>query len=290
MQKPSVTIIGLGKAGKAFLRILTENGYRIHSVFSRNPVSLTLKGQYPHSLFKKGLPTAVQTGDLIIIAVSDDAIAEVTEQLSAQDSDWSGKKIVHLSGAMPADVLHPMKEKGATVASFHPMKSLTAQTADFKGCYFDMDGDENLIALLQEIALNLEAKVIRVKPEEKAFLHASAVTASNYLVVLSDYMAKIAAKAGLSEKDAVAAFTPLMYSTIQNINELGITDALTGPVVRGDVQTVKQHLQSLQKYPELASFYKKMAVDALQIALQRNEHLEAYEKIREILSKPVDKP
>lgn len=110
------------------------------------------------------------------------------------------------------------------------------------------------------------AKALQISPEAKPLLHAAAVVASNYIVVLADLVTKIAPEAEISESVALQALTPLMQNTLQNINELGVTDALTGPIARGDIETIRTHLSLLKEKPELLSLYKTLGRGAANIS------------------------
>lgn len=268
-----------------FLEVLSEKNFEITSVFNRSEIESSIQSKYPKTIFQTGLPEKNDPlGDLIFLTVSDDAISEISTQLSRKINGFDGKSIVHCSGTHSSKVLEPFQEKGATVASFHPIKAITNKTSSLRNIWFDMEGDELLLIRLEELAELLGAKSFRVEPEAKPFLHASAVVASNYLVVLADLVTKISAKGNIPEDIAIKALSPLMENTLSNIKELGVTDALTGPIARGDVQTIEKHLQSLDAEPGLSELYKKLGAEAVKIAVRKNGSSPSLEKIRKLLS------
>lgn len=283
MAKPDITIIGPGNVGTAFLRAVSDNGYKVRSVFSRKSAA-HLKTQFPEIFFGEGLPDKNNIGEMVFIAVSDDAISDVARRISKSDESLSGKKFVHFSGAFSSEILFPLKEKGAATASFHPIKSITAETKDLSNIWFDMDGDEELLNELEILAEDLGSETLRINPEHKTLLHASAVFASNYLVVLTKMMTELTEEAGIPEKDALQAFLPLINGTVSNLEQLGVENSLTGPILRGDVETIKQHLESLKKFPELHSVYKKLGLQAVEIAIGKKGETEAYQQIKKLLS------
>ncbi|MEX2477518.1 MAG: DUF2520 domain-containing protein [Gracilimonas sp.] len=285
MKNSRISIIGLGQVGMTFLEVLSEKNFEITSVFNRSEIESSIQSKYPKTIFQAGLPEKNDPlGDLIFLTVSDDAISEISTQLSRKINGFDGKSIVHCSGTHSSKVLEPFQEKGATVASFHPIKAITKKTSSFNNIWFDMEGDELLLTMLEELADLFGANSFRVEPEAKPFLHASAVVASNYLVVLADLVTKISAKGNIPEDIAIKALSPLMENTLSNIKELGVTDALTGPIARGDVQTIEKHLQSLDAEPGLSELYKKLGAEAVKIAVRKNGSSPSLEKIRKLLS------
>ena len=280
-----ITIIGLGNVGTALLKVLTGKGYSIKSVYNRSEIDPDLIKKYPDIIFQKGLPeSSEEVGGLIFLTVSDDAIPSVAQNLSDHFRSFEGKQVVHCSGTYSSKVLHLLKKKGASVASFHPMKAITPNTASFEDVWFDLEGDEDVLADLENLTDQLKAHSFRVEPDAKPLLHASAVVASNYLVVLAELVSKISALGNIREETALKAITPLMQNTLQNIEELGVTEALTGPIARGDLKTVKLHLENLDKAPELLSLYKTLGIEAVKIAIRKNGDSTSLEEIRKLLS------
>ncbi|MEX0610158.1 MAG: Rossmann-like and DUF2520 domain-containing protein [Balneolaceae bacterium] len=285
MAKPTVTIIGLGNVGSAWLNVLPKVGYKVISAYSRKKADSSLVKNQPEIKFSKGLPAKKEElGLLVILAVSDDAIKAVSEGLADNFSGLEDKYFVHCSGVLTSEALSALKRKGAKTASFHPIKAITKANSTFKDTWFDMEGNEELLAELEELCVHLEAHAFPVKPEAKAYLHASAVVASNYLVVLADMLSKISAKGGVSEESAIKAFAPLMRNTLSNIEEFGVSEALTGPIARGDVETVRSHLKGLENENEILSLYKEMGRAAVEIAGRKSGNYEALAEIKKLLS------
>jgi|AntRauTorcE11897_2_1112592.scaffolds.fasta_scaffold00166_29 predicted short-subunit dehydrogenase-like oxidoreductase (DUF2520 family) len=284
MNKPHISIIGLGRVGKALLHVFTGKGYSVISAYNHSEIEKDFKEQYPNTTFSVGQPKDLEKlGDLIFISVSDDSIFGIANELATQFPEIN-RKVVHLSGTHSSHILNPLKKNGASVASFHPMQAITPDTKSFEGTWFDIEGDKPLLEELEKISQDLKAKTFRVEPEAKPLLHASAVVASNYLVVLGDMVAKISAEANIPEATALEALKPLMENTIENINTLGVTDALTGPIARGDIKTVKQHLESLDNVPEVLSLYKTLGIQAVKIAERKGGTSQSLQEIKKLLS------
>ncbi|MFD2532169.1 Rossmann-like and DUF2520 domain-containing protein [Gracilimonas halophila] len=285
MNEPRVSIIGLGQVGTALLNAFSGCKVEVVSVFNRSEINPSVKGKFPNSFFGRELPGPEEPmGDFIILAVSDDAIKEVAEKLSEILTPNENLNVIHCSGTHSSQILKSLKRKGANIASFHPIKAITSNTVSFKNIWFDIEGDEELLGILEKLAELLGASSFRVEPEAKPFLHASAVVASNYLVVLADLVSRISSQGNIPEHTAIKALAPLMESTLSNITELGVTDSLTGPIARGDAQTVEKHLQSLESVPKLQVLYKTLGLEALQIAERKSGHSSSLGKIKELLS------
>ncbi len=266
MKSPRISIIGFGNVGKALFYQFSELGYEVISVFNRSDIALEIQEEFKDVNFFQRLPReGDQTGTHLFITVSDDALANVALELGDKISDFSEKTIIHCSGTHTSAVLQPVKEKGANIGSFHPMKAITPASNTFKNTWFDIEGDEEVIQFLSDLAENMGAEAFIIKPESKPYLHAAAVVASNYLVVLSDLVSRILAEGEIAEEEALQSILPLMKNTLQNIEETGPENALTGPIERGDVNTVKQHLQILQNRPDLISLYKVLGLEAARI-------------------------
>ncbi|MDR9418393.1 Rossmann-like and DUF2520 domain-containing protein [Gracilimonas sp.] len=279
-----ITIIGLGQVGKAFLRVLSKQGYRVVSAFNKSSIDSSFQKEFPKTEFKKGIPDDSHTeGSFLIVTVSDDAIAEVSHTIASNLTETENSFAIHCSGTHTSDSLSPLKSRGFKTASFHPIKAITPNTDSFKDCWFDMEGDEELLKMLEDLAETLGANSFRVEPEAKPLLHASAVVASNYLVVLADLFTKISSMGNIPEETAIKALAPLMENTLENIQEFGVEGSLTGPISRGDVSTIKEHIEKLGREGEVLSLYKIFGREAVKIAEQRNGESGALDQIKELL-------
>lgn len=267
------TIIGLGALGAALARTLHQKEVEIKSVFNRTSavaretaesLGISVHGAFPSDIR--------DTGRLIFLAVSDTAIETTARRLSRLSDDYRGKTVVHCSGNETSDLLKTLARKGAGTAAFHPMQSFTADSgpADFRDIYFNVEGDSQSVSILKKISEIIGAHSFTISKESKSYLHASAVTASNYLLVLMSVAAEIGSLGDIDEAELLPALLPLMRGTLQNAVNRSIPEALTGPVARGDVATVQAHLSILAGNRELYRLYTLLGRRALEIAKQRN--------------------
>ncbi len=244
--KPSITIIGLGRLGNALSFALEKASYTNVDRYSKG---------------KK----IKQLNDWVFITTPDSEIVKVVSELALNFKDLTGKQVFHSSGTISSSVLSELEKLGAKTACFHPLASITSKTASFEGIYFDVEGEEEAVSKLELLAEDLGAKSIRVSPKEKELLHVSAVIASNYLVSLADIAIQVSGSSNIPQKTLMDALLPLMKSSLDNLKELSPSEALTGPISRGDVQTVQRHVKLLENEEELLNVYKKLGLLTLEL-------------------------
>jgi predicted short-subunit dehydrogenase-like oxidoreductase (DUF2520 family) len=209
--------------------------------------------------------------DLVFVTVSDDAIAEVASQLRL----YAGQAAVHTSGALAADALEPARAAGTDVGSFHPLVAFAehdASLAALTGATVAVEGGDELVALLAQLATAVGAQPVRLPPAGKQAYHAAAMLAAGGFVGLLDGIAEVARGAGLDEAGALAIYAPLIRQSLANAERVGIADALTGPFVRGDEGTVRAHLAALSRLaPGALDIYRAVARRELALAVRRGE-------------------
>jgi predicted short-subunit dehydrogenase-like oxidoreductase (DUF2520 family) len=208
--------------------------------------------------------------DLIIVAVPDDAIADVAGQIRLR----SGQTIVHTSGAVGAEVLAEAAVEGGDVGAFHPLVSFTSDVArsvaGIAGTTIAVEGDDRLVELLADLAEAIGGTTVRLLPGTKAAYHAAAVLASGGLIALLDAIVALGAVAGMDERDSLAVYGRLMEQTLANARGVGVAASLTGPITRGDVGTVAAHIATLEvNAPDVVELYLAMARRQLRIAQAR---------------------
>ncbi|MBN2731521.1 MAG: DUF2520 domain-containing protein [Balneolaceae bacterium] len=263
-KKQGVSIIGTGALGAVLARTLYAQGFPIAGLYNRSDNNIeALKekikaqktGRFPKSIS--------ELGDTIFITVPDDNIGSVVDQLGELSHDFSGHIAVHCSGSKPSAALSLLKSKGASVASFHPLQTFTASSnpIDLSGIYFDIEGDVEAIQFLEELAQTFGSQTLRIEPDAKPWLHAAAVMSSNYLLALLDVSSSIAEKGGLDKEEAQKALLPLVRQTLQNSETVdSLPKALSGPISRGDVKTVEEHLSLLEQSPDILALYKQLGL------------------------------
>jgi predicted short-subunit dehydrogenase-like oxidoreductase (DUF2520 family) len=232
----------------------------------------------------------VATSALVFLTVPDDDIAPLCQDIATTEGWRAGQGVVHCSGALPSDVLMPAREQGALAASFHPLQtfaSLDAAIAHMPGSTFALEGDAPLVAQLERLVELLGGAPLHLRAEEKTLYHAAATIASNYTVTLAALAADLLVREGVSPDPnaALRHLIPLLRGTIDNLDTLGLPDALTGALARGDTGTVARHIEALQACaPETAQLYTHLARLTLPLAQQKSRlDKKTIKTLREIL-------
>ena len=220
---------------------------------------------------------------VLFLAVPDGAVRETAERIAAMDPP-AGLAVVHLSGALRLDALAPLH--GRPLGSFHPLQSFPAPRGPeaFRGITIGIDATTPaLLGRLRALARSLGARAKVVGDDERAVYHAAAVFASNFVDVVVAEAVSMLARIGWTEKESLTALLPLVEGAIDNIRRRGPVKALTGPIRRGDAETVRRHLDVMDD-PEL---YRMLALVALEIAQQAGLEPAAAERTRRALTRNV---
>jgi predicted short-subunit dehydrogenase-like oxidoreductase (DUF2520 family) len=280
--KPVLGIIGAGKVGQTLARLWVQPGYTIGAVYNRTPAPAEHLARHVHATAVATAQEVVERADLILLTVPDDAIESVAKQLAA--SHLAGKGVIHTSGAADKQVLSALAAQGAMTGSLHPaypFADVEAAVQGLAGATFALEAeDDTLVFWLTEMVQALNGVVLRIPPGGKALYHAALVIASNYAVTL--YAAAERLLLTLSEDRAAVdgALNALVGATVSNLRTQGIPDALTGPLVRGDVGTIASHLTTLEEQDEqLAKVYRDLARLTFPILQARGISTEAIESL-----------
>jgi predicted short-subunit dehydrogenase-like oxidoreductase (DUF2520 family) len=279
MTPKSIAIIGAGRVGSAVGFLLTRAGYSVTAVAARSPES----AEKAVAFIGAGTPMmdvvkAASKADIVFITTPDGAIKNVCDRIASGGGLKAGSLVVHMSGAHSLDLLDAARTAGARRAVLHPLQSLASREQGSKnlpGSYFRIETDPEVRVIARELVTALggvELALPKWSPDKDsaALYHAGAVAVSNYFVALVDYGLMFYQALGAEKHEALKAVLPLIRGTLHNIETLGIPDALTGPIMRGDSQTVRDHLHAMQmRTPELVSLYKALARQTVSVARDR---------------------
>jgi predicted short-subunit dehydrogenase-like oxidoreductase (DUF2520 family) len=237
--------------------------------------------------------TDLPPSDLIFIATPDDAIETTGRLLAASETPATSTRrhhtLLHTSGALSSAVLSPLARAGFHTGSLHPLVSVSDSIAGAKalrGGYYCLEGDHVAVRLAGKIVKDLGGVSFSIPRERKALYHAAAVMASGHVITLFDLAIQLLRACGLDEKSSQRILLPLTESAIGNLKDSNSAAALTGTFSRGDVATVKRHLEALsQRELELAlKVYKLLGLHAVELAETIAGEDETFKKIRELLS------
>jgi len=264
--------IGAGTTGTALAVRLSQKGCPVVAVSSRTLSSAQkLAGLVPNCRICHTAQEVAEAAELVFITTPDDIIAQVCGEVRW----YERQSVVHCSGAHSVDILEPARKLGATVGSFHPLQTFAdvdQAMENLPGSTFALEAKEPLLSMLKEFTSLLNGNWVELKPGDKVLYHAAAVFACNYLVTLVKLALDLWLDFGVSSKEATRALLPLLQGTINNIDNIGLPDCLTGPVARGDLGTIKRHLNALEvKSPSLLTTYKELGLQTIPIALAKGK-------------------
>ena len=210
--------------------------------------------------------------DIILITTNDDSIREVANLLVRRQKP--PQIVVHTSGSLSSAVLSELSNLGCSVASMHPLVSVTGESAGrvFEGAYFCLEGDERAVFTASEIAKDLGGIPFVISTEKKAIYHAAAVTAAGHVVAIIDIADEMMRSSGVESEASLRMLEPLVASVIANVFSSGTTNALTGTYSRGDIETAKGHLASLgdEIDPRIREIFIDLALRSVEIARRNN--------------------
>lgn len=266
-----IGIIGGGRMGRGLAHALAEAGERVE-LWSRREAA----GE------RAGPADLVGAAATILLAVPDGVIGAVAAGIAPHVSP--DQVILHLSGVHDRGVLAPLSARGAACGSLHPLQTVPdpAKAAErWRGAYAAVEGDDRAVAEAERLAGLLALTPVRVPPGAKVLYHAGAVVASNYVVTLAGLAARWAAAAGLPSEVAGQVYRPLLAGAAANLAETTPSAALTGPIRRGDLDTVGAHLAALGG--DDRRLYAVMGLETLRLAREGGLAPELAEPIHRLL-------
>ncbi|HUF13609.1 MAG TPA: Rossmann-like and DUF2520 domain-containing protein [Longimicrobiales bacterium] len=247
-----LVICGPGRVGlslgAALVRTRTIDALTYYGRSVEPPPHPVFDSTEPPVDYRVGVPPLPEGTTILLLAVPDRALSEVAHDLAAAGPAPRGCVALHVSGALSADVLSPLHAAGYAVGSLHPLQPLADPWDGIRrlmGACFAVAGEPTAIAAARRIAHALDGIDFVVVNRDRPIYHAAAVFASNYVVALADTAIRLFEEAGVPADAAPEAVRSLMHGTLDNLEHLGVTSALTGPVARGDVDTVRMHLARL---------------------------------------------
>lgn len=264
--KATVTLIGAGNLAHALGPALRAAGYAIDAVAARETASSRRRAaMLARSVRAVAIPLAQARpdADIIWICHTDDALAE-TARLLARKPGWRGKIVFHSSGALSSDVLSPLKRAGASTASLHPMMTFVSSAAPkMRGVPFAVEGDGRAVAAACAVVKDLGAEVFKIKKAAKPLYHALGSFSSPLVVATLATAERVGRGAGLTASQTRRLMGPILRQTMKNYQERGAAAAFSGPIKRGDLNTVRRHLQQLKRVPGAGEVYRALVKSAL---------------------------
>jgi predicted short-subunit dehydrogenase-like oxidoreductase (DUF2520 family) len=268
----NIGFIGAGTTGTALASRLDQQGFNIHAVYSRSPSSSKrLASRVENCNVYLSAQEVSDNAQLVFITTPDDVIAHIADTVKWHDRQY----IVHCSGVHSIDTMAAAKKYGASTGCFHPLQTFADIEQAFNnlpGSTFALEAEEPLLTILKEMAIALRGEWVILKPGDKALYHTAAVFACNYLVTLVKLATDLWNNFGIPQDQSIRALLPLLRGTLQNIQNIGLPNCLTGPIARGDLGTISKHLSTLEKENKsILQSYKLLGLNTIPIALAKGK-------------------
>lgn len=273
-KRVTVSIVGPGRVGSALAVALARAGYQTKFLVTRSRKRIStdvrkVARQLNAEVVKLGEKT-LDTG-LVWIAVPDDEIAVVAAKLAAAQ-EWRGRSVFHSSGALTSDMLSPLRAKGAKVASVHPAMTFVRRSMPtLAGVTFGVEGDPQAVRLATKVVRDLGGITVPIKKQNKVLYHAFGTFASPMVIALMAALEQVGKAAGVKTLRLRDMAGPLLQQTLSNYLKHGAAAAFSGPLVRGDVATVRRHLAALQGAPQAREAYITLARAAIKLLPVKNK-------------------
>lgn len=279
----AVGVVGPGRAGTGLALAWAQAGHdvRLHGRRLKSvptPLTLTVGAA-------DAPPPWLSAVAVVVLAVPDDAIAPLARALARAGSLAADQVVLHLSGLLDHGALAALSVSGAALGSLHPLQTLVEPErapGHLRGAWAAVEGMPRAVATAEQLARDVGLRPFQVRAEDKARYHAGAVFASNYFVVVEAVAQELLRSTGLSESDAWSALAPLAAGTLDNLRRGGPLGALTGPVARGDADTVARHLAALAG--DQRDTYRQLGKLALDLARRRGLDEAAATRLAEVLA------
>ena len=291
---PAIGIAGAGRVGQAMGRLLRERGARVVALAGRNSARTAAAaafigpGVVPVSYAE--LPAEATH---LLIAVPDQALMSVAGQLAAalpyDPLDALSRVFLHTCGARGVEALAALSATGAMCGVLHPLQTFATPQQGVQalpGAAFAYSGSPEAAEWAAELVMLLGGEILRLRSGTQPLYHAAAVLASNCVTALVDSAMQLLAQAGLDQTEALRVLSPLLLASANNTALLGPENALTGPIERGDAETITAHLRALASAPEgVRSLYRAAGLQT--VALARRKHPDSNFDAIEALLRPA---
>ncbi len=271
--RPRVAIVGAGNLGSALAHALQKSGYAIEAVVARSGGASLRRAQRLARQVGAGAATDLSGVEarLVWFCVPDSAISAAAQSLVKQ-VEWKGRVAVHSSGALSSDELAALRRRGAAVASVHPLMTFVRRSRpSLRGVPFAIEGDAAAVRVARRVVEDLGGHAYSIGKKDKAAYHAWGTFASPLFTALLATTEEVATLAGVSRKAARQRMIPILLQTLANYSSFGAAGAFSGPIVRGDVDTVKRHLRVLRGSGVACDVYVALAGAALRYLPAKNK-------------------
>ena len=266
----TIGFIGAGAVGGSLSIALHRAGYPVVAVASRTQTSAeTFASRIPGCTPYRSPQKLADSAGFVFVTTPDDAIAPVCDSLK-----WRrGQGVAHCSGAASLEPLQSAVQQGAAAGAFHPLQAFTSVeegAENIPGSTFGIEAPPELHDYLERMARDIGGVPIFLRPQDKVLFHLSGVLMGNLLAVLASVAASVWPKFDHSRDEGIRALTPMMAAVARNLDANGVPQGVAGPYPRGDVGTIRKHLNALESSaPEYLPLYCELALAGLPFAVEK---------------------
>ena len=262
-----ISIISTGKLGSNLALALQNSKYIIKSVHSRNKLQRDwlLKNLDPKIIITDNINKAVENSKYIFLTTTDSSLKKVSQKIN-----WKNDQVaIHFSGALPLSILDHVKKNNAKTGTIHPLQTFPSKS-NYKNLYnipyaIESD-DEEVFTWIINLINFFNGKAINISSNSRELYHAAAVYSCALLSGLIATAAEMLKSLNLERDEAVEVLLPLIKTTLEAISSTGIPKSITGPYIRGDVNTIKSHISALEQYnPKISLAYNALAFASMEI-------------------------
>ena len=262
-----VFIIGPGQVGRGLVRAFRTSEVEVVGLHGKRPSGLATSSG--------ALPEAMSSANVVMLSVRDPQLDEALEEVIAATKSGlveRGTVVLHTSAIAEPQGLRALSDAGFPGGTFHPLvpfsdPEVSAQL--LRGGWIGIDGDNAAKSTARRLAGHVGARTLDIPPGKKAAYHAAAVISSNFPVVLASVAGHLLHDIGVPDATAYQAVESLMRGALTNMKQTLPDDALTGPVMRGDADTVGKHLRALKEHERALEVYRALSAAAVEIAQRR---------------------
>lgn len=264
-----IGFIGAGRVGVSLGKYFTINGLTLSGYYSRSEASAKEASIFTDSHHYYHLEELIHDSDVLFLTVPDDTVAAIWNEV--KHFSIENKIFCHCSGVLSSDIFQDIESKKAFGYSIHPLFAVNSKEHSYREMhtiYFAIEGNETFLPDIEAFFKKAGNQVICLSKEHKKKYHAAAALVSNYVISVFSFAIDLLKECGFTKEQAIEALMPLFLNNANGMKQLGIPSALTGPLERGDSETLKAHLASLNESQKI--LYRALAKQLLPTAQEKN--------------------
>ena len=255
-----VGVVGTGRAGSVIGAALKRAGHQVKACTAVTDLSKLRAEALLPGVAILSIEETVADRDLILLSIPDDVLAQVVSGLAATNAVSPGTFVLHLSGRYGIEVLRPLTELGCLPLALHPVMTFTGTSIDLNrlsACPFGVTTQPTLRPVAETLVMEMGGEPVWVPEASRSLYHAALTFGANNLMTLVNQTSELLESAGITNPEALVA--PLLSASLDNALRNG-DSALTGPIARGDAETVREHLRVLANFdPAVTQAYRSLA-------------------------------